>query len=116
MHGPGQDAAKPQLKEVVAEASQALARLDALRLEELALACSVLNRNLGSMTLQERRDMKRQAREAAPDMAVLARVLEATRANRNVMNRLRAMREGRLEYSERQARGGTDAEVELGDD
>ena len=36
-------------------------------------------------------------------MAVFARVLEATRANLNVMNRLRELRAGRLEYSERQA-------------
>ncbi len=33
-------------------------------------------------------------------MAVFARVLEATRANLNVMNRLRELRAGRLEYSE----------------
>ena len=39
-------------------------------------------------------------------MAVFARVLDATRANLNVMNRLRELRMGRLEYSERQVRGG----------
>ena len=40
-------------------------------------------------------------------MAVFARVLEATRANLNVMNRLRELREGRLEYGEaRQAQRG----------
>ena len=39
-------------------------------------------------------------------MAVFARVLDATRANLQVMNRLRELRMGRLEYSERQARGG----------
>jgi hypothetical protein len=33
-------------------------------------------------------------------MAVFARVLEATRANLNVMNRLRELRAGRLEYGE----------------
>jgi hypothetical protein len=33
-------------------------------------------------------------------MAVFARVLEATRANLNVMNRLRELRTGRLEYRE----------------
>jgi hypothetical protein len=36
-------------------------------------------------------------------MAVLARVLEATRANLNVMNRLRELRGGRLEYGAPQA-------------
>jgi hypothetical protein len=37
---------------------------------------------------------------ATGDMAVFARVLEATRANLNVMNRLRELRAGRLEYRE----------------
>jgi hypothetical protein len=36
-------------------------------------------------------------------MAVLARVLEATRANLNVMNHLRDLRAGRLEYGQPQA-------------
>ena len=36
-------------------------------------------------------------------MAVFARVLEATRANLKVMNRLRELRAGRLEYGEPQA-------------
>ncbi len=53
-----------------------------------------------------RRQLAQQAREAAADMAVFARVLDATRANLHVMNRLRELRMGRLEYSERQARGG----------
>ena len=52
---------------------------------------------------------REQAREAAADMAVFARVLDATRANLHVMNRLRELRMGRLEYSERQARGGIGA-------
>ena len=38
--------ANPELKELVAEASRALARLDAARLEELALSCEALNRDL----------------------------------------------------------------------
>jgi len=41
-----------------------------------------------------------EAKDAAGDMAVFARVLEATRANLNVMNRLRELRTGRLEYRE----------------
>jgi hypothetical protein len=40
-------------------------------------------------------------------MAVLARVIEATSANLQVMHRLRDLRAGRLEYSEVQARGWT---------
>jgi len=88
-----------ELKEVVVEASRALARLDADRLEELALSCQALNRNLTPANAESRAALARQAKEAAGDMAVFARVLEVTRANLNVMNRLRELRQGRLEYS-----------------
>lgn len=93
----------PKLKELVVEASHALARLDADRLEELALSCQALNRSLGEGGLalldgSARAALACEAREAAGDMAVLGRVLEATRVNLEVMNRLRELRAGRLEY------------------
>lgn len=88
----------PELKQLVAEASQALARLDAKRLEELALSCQALNRSLDSASAAERTLLAREAGDAAHGMAVFARVLEATRANLRVMNRLRELRAGRLEY------------------
>jgi hypothetical protein len=95
----------PLLKELVVEASQALARLDAERLEELALSCQALNRDLEQHAISGQDGdgsaaLARDAREAVGDMAVFARVLEATRANLNVMNHLRELREGRLEYRE----------------
>lgn len=95
----------PKLKELVVEASRALARLDADRLEELALSCHALNRDLTDRDLThwdagDRAALALEAREAAGDMAVFARVLEATRANLNVMSRLRELRAGRLEYRE----------------
>lgn len=89
---------RPNLKTLVAEASRALAHLDANRLEELALSCQALNRDLRP---SDREAFSGQVREAAGDMAVFARVLEATRANLNVMNRLRELHAGRLEYGER---------------
>jgi len=95
----------PELKALVVEASRALVRLDADRLEELALSCQALNRDLTPLNADGRAVLAGQAREAAADMAVFARVLEATRANLNVMNRLRELRGGRLEYSEPQIRG-----------
>jgi len=104
-----------ELKTLIAEASRALARLDTGRLEELALSCQALNRRLIPGDAEGRRHLAQQAREAASDMAVFARVLDATRANLNVMNRLRELRMGRLEYSERQARCGMGAEVVHGD-
>ncbi len=115
---------QPELKQLVVEASQALARLDAARLEELALSCQALNRDLASDDQASddlasdpaaRTRLARQAREAAAEMAVFARVLEATRNNLQVMNRLRDLRTGRLEYSEMQARGWLPRESGHGD-
>lgn len=85
----------PELKQVVREASQALALLDANRLDELACACRALR-----CDCMDRAELRRQAREAAGEMAVLARVLDATRGNLQVMNRLKDLREGRISYAE----------------
>jgi hypothetical protein len=92
----------PELKELVVEASRALARLDTDRLEELALSCQALNRDLAPMNGQDRAILAGQAKAADGDMRVFARVLEATRANLNVVHRLREFRGERLEYGESQ--------------
>jgi hypothetical protein len=105
----------PELKQLVVEASRALALLDATRLEELALSCQALNRDLAAGGLQQSGAMARQAREAAGDMAIFARVLDATLGNMNVINRLRDLRAGRLEYSERPASGWATMESGHGD-
>jgi uncharacterized protein YjiS (DUF1127 family) len=100
--------AHPELRELVVEASRALARLDAERLEDLALSCLALNRDLEIAGIVSRRDLSRQAKDALQDLGVFGRVLEATRANLAVMNRIRAIRAGRfLAYSESEARSGT---------
>ena len=109
-----------ELKGLVAEASRALAHLDAERLEELALSCRALNRGLELTSLEpmssdKRGTLARQAREARGDMAVLGRLLEVTQANMRVMNRLRELRGGPLEYSELLAPGWRQAESRHGD-
>jgi hypothetical protein len=91
---------RPVLKEIVVEASKALARLDSNRLEELARSCAALNRDLAPLDAETRLSLAGQARDAAVEMAIFARVMEATRANLNVMERLRDLRAGRLEYGE----------------
>ena len=93
---------RPALKELVAEASHALARLDADRLEELALSCQALNREIVLLDGEGNRALAGEASEAEGDMAVFARVLEVTRANLNVMSRLRELHRDRLEYREPQ--------------
>ena len=104
-----------ELKDLVAEASRSLARLDADRLEELALSCQALNRDLMPARADQSSELARQALEATGEMAVFARVIEATRANLQVMNRLRELRAGRLEYEECQNQGWTPAESGHGD-
>lgn len=83
----------PELKQVVAEASRALACLDADRLEELAGCCQALNRDLPA-----RPELVRQAREAVAGIETFARVLDVTRANLAVMRRLRELRQGGAIY------------------
>ncbi len=107
----GEHVGRPKLKELVVEASRALARLDAERLEELALCCQALNRDLTDRDLlhgeaADREAMAQECKEAGGDMAVFARVLEATRANLDVMTRLRELRRGRLEYGEGHSKYG----------
>jgi hypothetical protein len=109
------DRARSPLKALVVEASRALARLDAERLEELALCCDALNRELLPEDSEDRACLAREAKEAADEMTVFARVLEATRANLNVMRRLRDLRSGRLEYGEMPGRGWASAEKSHGD-
>lgn len=91
------------LRELVRDAAQSLARLDADRLEELALSCEELNRDLvpGRVEIPVRDPLGMER-----DMAALARVLEATRSNLAVMNRLRKLHARRTEYL-----AGGDAEL-----
>jgi hypothetical protein len=97
----------PELKQLVLEASRALARLDAPRLEELALSCQALNRDLSAAGPRDRLALARQSRDAAADMAVFARVLDATLGNLNVINRLRELRQGCSGYGGGLAQGWT---------
>lgn len=103
------------ITEMVVEASVALARLDADRLEELATACQALQRDLVLNDADTRKDLVRESRESVQDMAVLARVLDATRANVEVMNRLREMRVGWLEYRAKETGLRAHAEGGYGD-
>ena len=105
----------PALKELVVEASRALARLDADRLEELALSCQALNREYASATVQDRNLLAPQAREAVAEMAVFSRVLDATRANLGVLQRARERRANRLEYGQPFVRSWERAENGHGD-
>lgn len=110
---------QPELRAMVMKASQALALLDAPRLYELALSCEALSRQLeetGQADEGWRRELTAQARYARSDMAVFERVLDATRANLNVMRRLRSMRVGEIEYKAPGAQTAWTAKPAVSDD
>jgi hypothetical protein len=77
----------PSEKSFIAEASRALARLDAERLEEMALSCEALTRDLPSSSSERRAVFKFDSEDTLNEMAVFARVIEATRANLKVLGR-----------------------------
>jgi hypothetical protein len=110
------EARQPELRDIVVEASRALAHLDADRLEELASSCQALNRELPSATGLGKPEMLRQARAAQTDMETFARVLDATRANLDVIRRLREIRMGRRGYAEDATGGWTELENAHGHD
>jgi hypothetical protein len=85
-----------ELKAMVAEAVRSLAKLDADRLEELALSCRALN---CGMAQDSRQVLTREERATKHEMAALARVLRATGENAAVMKRLHELRSGQMEYA-----------------
>src|SRR4051812_50214793 len=98
----------PELRELVIEASLALARLDADRLEALALSCQALNRDL-AFPGNQTSDLDRQARDAQSEMAGFGRVLDATRGNLEGMSRPRERGRGQREYAARLPTGSAGA-------
>ena len=101
------------LREIVRQATEALIRMDAERLEELARCCSDLNRDLhrdlqgsdSDTAIEAAADMQ----ASAHDLRVLERVLFETRANLTVFTRLHVMRmneAAQLQASERKVAYG----------
>jgi hypothetical protein len=84
-------------RDTLVDASQALAHLDADRLEEMALSCAALVRE-DHAHFEIRPHAEPGFSEAGRELARFARVLEVTRANLNVMRRLRTIRAKELEY------------------
>lgn len=96
------------------KATEALARLDAGRLEEMALCCAVLVRGAesGRDDTVDRLDLE--SEDTMREMAIFMRVLNATKANLQVMRRLREMRVTQLEYRPSPIDGHSFAEDEHG--
>ncbi len=95
-----QDSRQAEWNDTLVNASRALALLDADRLEEMALSCAALMREQPAAQFHANRQGKPGFEEMGEEMAIFARVLEATRVNLNVMRRLRAVRTHQLEYGQ----------------
>lgn len=104
-----------RLKQMLADASDAIAHLDAERLEEMALSCEAL---LAETRLAGNPSDRTEADNwiATCEMAIFRRVIDATRSNMNVMHRLRGMRMTQLEYSHGEVRSCSSSESGIGDD
>jgi hypothetical protein len=86
-----------RLQEMVRETIYALTFLDAARLQVLAQSCRILTRDLASRDDEDLR-LAREAAEARADIRTLARVLEGTKANLQVLYQLRNPGDGSLGY------------------
>jgi hypothetical protein len=83
------------VQDVLREATDALVRMDAKRLEELALCCSDLNREV--LKSGPGADVAARFQDALPDMEVLRLVLAETRIGLSILYRFQAVRFARPE-------------------
>ena len=102
-------------KDTLVNASHALAHLDADRLEEMALSCAALVRDGSAAHFDTRHQAEPSFGEAEREVATFARILEATKANLNVIRRVRAHATTQLEYGEARSFCGLSAEGKHGD-
>jgi hypothetical protein len=89
----------PNWQSLLQEATEALVRMDANRLEELARCCEDLNRKMqsdceDSVQAQKEalRGMTSEISAQKASLAVMSRLLEETRANLRVLTRLHILR------------------------
>ena len=108
-----QSRVSPLLKGIALEAAAALAALDVDGLESLAASCRVLNQNR-RLDSAGRAALILEAHEVANEMRLLARVLEATRANMRVLDGVKQSRSHLPEYGPGAGRSWRSMEGEHG--
>jgi hypothetical protein len=86
-----------ELRRILAEASQSLTKLDARRLEEIALSCQAQVRNAFDSDEWNGMTTKGFA-EVGRGLLAFGRMLEATRANLAILRRLRDRDTAELDY------------------
>jgi hypothetical protein len=102
-----QQFSQPGLKSMLAEATLALAHLDAERLEEMALSCAALVRAVHWNQCEAKNPCEAGFGEGLQEMAIFARVVEATKANLRVMRKLSEVRATQIEYGPALAASGS---------
>lgn len=105
-----QDDPSMEWKIILADASHSLTQLDAARLEEMAISCAALVRERQQVHCDLHWRPTTLPRATESEMAVFTRVLEATKANLEVLRRVCERRTTQLEYG--QARGLSESLVE----
>lgn len=83
---------------ILTDAADALARLDAERLEQLASSCQGFFCSVEPADIASCVALKDIVRAASGEMGMLARLLEVTRINLDILSRLRTCRTNELEY------------------
>lgn len=104
-----------ELKNMLAEASHALAHLDADRLEKMALSCAALVRDMDGKQCGAKTQGESGSFEVTREMAFFAGVLEATRTNLRVIRRLRELHAASLDYGLTQTGSTSSEEMKHGD-
>jgi len=99
-----QGSVRPKMRDVLLEASRALANIDADRLEELALSCHALNREQKRSGAAACARVTCEALDSRQELTLLGSILEATQANLRVLRHLRAMHAGIATYADRTGR------------
>ena len=85
-------------RNLIVEAAGALARLEADRLEGMALSCEALSGGLIPAACARNEAIALDASDLLHEMKVFAQILEATRANMNVILGLSESRSITIEY------------------
>jgi outer membrane protein TolC len=103
-----------ELRNIFIEATLALAHLDSDRLEQMRLSCAALVRDDAAGD-GARTSLYSGCTDAWMEMATFMRVLEATKANLDVLRRLREIRNAQLEYGSISGRGDYSPDGDHGD-
>jgi hypothetical protein len=103
-----------QIQEILQEATEPLVRLDADRLEEIALGCEELLAECNTGNRTRRYQINFDSRRVERDIGLFKRLLELTNANLTFLRGLSVMRGARLEYGRVPVNICPTAEVEYG--